>query len=396
MNALFALATAIIWRPPRMAPPPALEAALRHACAGAWRALEIMLAGDVLRSRLGRTSDRRIKASVEAVLALLGPSAPRRTEALTALRAARDAHRLDGDLDVTALVTRCAPAGTLLTIANHVEALQGALASDPALAAELGDPLLAALVLGIARELLHHAVRDDASLAPWAIPPAADLLHRRAGSELAALLAAPAAVDELDRLIAVPLALDDNVQFTVYRPRAIEPLRWHPLLVFAHLAERRPGDSSHADPVDEVRRQAEAVLGDHATAYQSLSQDSRVAIPADGELVLVPEIEGVEINPARRSFLWLEPVHREEFRIRAGPELVGKTVRGRLTVFLGHLAIAELALGVRIAAAGATPTPPQPTCARVPADLRVVLASRHRDREADRAVCARARRPLRA
>ena len=33
---------------------------------------------------------------------------------------------------------------------------------------------------------------------------------------------------------------DENVQFTVYRPRAIRPGLWYPMLAFAHLAERRP------------------------------------------------------------------------------------------------------------------------------------------------------------
>jgi hypothetical protein len=48
-------------------------------------------------------------------------------------------------------------------------------------------------------------------------------------------------------------------------------------------------------------------------------------------------------------------VHREEFRIRAGRELDGKTVRGRLTVFLGHIAIAEVALSVRVDAESRAP-----------------------------------------
>jgi serine/threonine protein kinase len=33
--------------------------------------------------------------------------------------------------------------------------------------------------------------------------------------------------------------LDDNVQFTVFRPKALEPGEWGPLLVFAHFSERR-------------------------------------------------------------------------------------------------------------------------------------------------------------
>src|SRR5262249_15323823 len=50
----------------------------------------------------------------------------------------------------------------------------------------------------------------------------------------------------------------------------------------------------------------------------------------------------------RRSFQWTEPVHREEFRIRAPRALEGRTVRGRLTVFLGSIILAEVALTVRV------------------------------------------------
>jgi hypothetical protein len=33
---------------------------------------------------------------------------------------------------------------------------------------------------------------------------------------------------------------DDNVRFTVFRPPGMAPQRWNPLLIFAHLGERRP------------------------------------------------------------------------------------------------------------------------------------------------------------
>jgi len=36
---------------------------------------------------------------------------------------------------------------------------------------------------------------------------------------------------------AKPLYLDENVQFTVYRPTRVQPAKWYPLLAFAHLAE---------------------------------------------------------------------------------------------------------------------------------------------------------------
>jgi type VI secretion system protein ImpC len=143
--------------------------------------------------------------------------------------------------------------------------------------------------------------------------------------------------------------VDENVQFTVFRPRSIRPERWYPLLAFAHLSERRPESPPDApDPVAEVRRQAMTILEERTEGYGELVQDSGRAIPREGELTFVPEIPHVRFNPPSRSFLWEEPVHREEFRMRAAADLDGRTARGRLSVFLGSILVADVALSVRV------------------------------------------------
>jgi hypothetical protein len=365
MTAIAALAMATVARPD--GPVPAtLEAVVRTACAGAWRAIEVVFAGDALRARLQRTSDARVRDGALAVLDMFGTELATRTDALTELRAARRAGALDGPLDMTALAAGCARAGDTTVVAagrrrvraQAIEKLKSELAGHRALAAAV-DSAMAALLVDAARALFRHAVRDDKDLARWAVAPTGTNTRDRALTTFGELVAKAASVAELERLITTPVQLDENVQFTIYRPKAIEPRTWHPLLAFAHLAERRPDEAEAPDPIEEVRKQAEAVLGDRAKTYQPIVQDSSSAIPAEGELTFVPEIAGVEFNPPRRSFLWLEPVHREDFRMRAGVELDGTTARGRMTVFLGHIAIAEIALSVRVDAA--RPEPVQET-----------------------------------
>lgn len=161
--------------------------------------------------------------------------------------------------------------------------------------------------------------------------------------------AAPAPEPQPVSVPSKPVYVDENVQFTVYRPRTVAPEKWYPLLAFAHLSERAldaPPDSP--DPVEEVYRQAQQVLGAQAKDFQDVTQDSRAAVPREGELTLVPEVPGVTFNPPRRSFLWTEPVHREEFRLKADAGLDGKTVRGRLTVFLGQILLADVSLSFRV------------------------------------------------
>jgi tetratricopeptide (TPR) repeat protein len=145
-------------------------------------------------------------------------------------------------------------------------------------------------------------------------------------------------------------SVDDNVQFTVYRPRVVMPDQWYTLLAFAHLATK-PSDApaNEPDPVEEVKRQAMRVLGDRENrAYQVVTQDAPQPVPRQETLTFVPEIRGVEFNPPFRNFQWTESVHREEFRLRAGPDLVGQTARGRLSVFLGDILLADVSLAIAV------------------------------------------------
>lgn len=147
-----------------------------------------------------------------------------------------------------------------------------------------------------------------------------------------------------------PLYLDENVQFTVYRPKKIQPIKWYPLLTFAHLSERPPdAKEDEPDPIEEVQKQAKQILGEQVDNYADLTQDSRQAVPRQGEITLVPQVPGIEFNPPSRSFLWTEAVHKEEFRIRASQQLDGKMAEGRISVFLsGSIVLAEIGLRIKV------------------------------------------------
>jgi TIR domain-containing protein len=178
-----------------------------------------------------------------------------------------------------------------------------------------------------------------------------------------------------------PLVHDENVQFTVYRPKVIVPQKWHTMLAFAHLSEKAADASpDDPDPVAEVARQARQILGQDDD-YGQTTQDSTQAIPREGEITMVPMVEGITFNPARHTFLWTEPVHREEFRLRAAsPALEPKTVlRGRLTIYLGGLILAEIPLKFQ-AELAASPAPAQNMSTTQARPYRKIFASySHRD-----------------
>lgn len=146
-----------------------------------------------------------------------------------------------------------------------------------------------------------------------------------------------------------PHPLDENVMFTVYRRKTIAPNKWYPLLAFAHLSERRPdAPPDEPDPVVEVKRQAQALLGSAISEYKESNEDSSQAIPRSGELTFKPSVPGIEFNPPRRTFKWEEPVHREEFKMRATKDLEGQVARGCLRVFLGPIIVAEVNLAFKV------------------------------------------------
>ena len=163
------------------------------------------------------------------------------------------------------------------------------------------------------------------------------------------VLAAPTEQEPADVDAERTPALDENVQFTVYRPKSVRPQEWYDLLAFAHLDELPPDAAlGQPHPVEEVKRQAAQILGSQVSEYRESSEDSRQAVPHGGEIVFLPEMEGVEFNPPRQTFKWLESVHRVDFRMHASVVLDGKTARGRMSVFLGAILLADINLTIRV------------------------------------------------
>jgi hypothetical protein len=174
------------------------------------------------------------------------------------------------------------------------------------------------------------------------------------------------------------LALDENVQFTVYRPKVLVPGRWQTMLAFAHLAERRDdAPPDEPDPVQEVAAQAAALLAD-VGEYRQHTEDSLQAVPREGELTFVPAAEGVDFNPQSRTFTWAESVHREEFRMRASAAAAGRIVHGRVTVFLGSIVLAEIGMSLRVGGAAVT-SPGSPAVDSARPYRRIFASYSHKD-----------------
>lgn len=216
-------------------------------------------------------------------------------------------------------------------------------------------------------------------LVAYTTGPTVRLARMEASSHEAVIAPSPS----LDTESLPVVRLDENVQFTVFRPRVVAPEKWVPLLAFAHLSSRRPdAPADEPDPLEEVQAQAAQFLGASLDAYGALTLDSSDAIPASGEMTFVPEVPGIEFNPPRATFLWLESVHRHEFRLRAARSLDGQTARGRLTVFLGMRIVADVPLAIQVSSrAELSETPEKPVAESARPYRRIFASYSHRDVE---------------
>lgn len=175
---------------------------------------------------------------------------------------------------------------------------------------------------------------------------------------------------------------DDDVMFTVYRAGTVVPQKWYSLLAFAHLSERRPdAPADEPDPLAEVHRQAQQILGEKMAEYRESSQESSSSVPHAGEITFKPFITGFDFNPSSRSFRWEESVHREEFKMRAATAPDGEVAKGWLRVYLGPLILAQINLSIKVDSKSVSQSERQAPAMESARPLRKVFASySHKDR----------------
>jgi hypothetical protein len=167
-----------------------------------------------------------------------------------------------------------------------------------------------------------------------------------------------------------------EIQFTVYRPNVLRPGEWKTMLAFMHLADRRP-DASRGEPspVEQVQARARQMLGTQAPQYDHNRADARSSVPHESEITLVPTVPGLEFQPERRTFLWIDDIHQEQFTVRARPEADGTVARGWLSAFLGVILLAEVDISIRVDSAHPVDRSDAPTESSTAKLYRRVFAS---------------------
>lgn len=153
-----------------------------------------------------------------------------------------------------------------------------------------------------------------------------------------------------DRLVpdAAQRVIDDDVQFTIYRPRAVCPERWYTLLAFAHKTDSAVGeDGVLVDPRAEVEGRAQKQFGRDRAGYLTAVSDGP-PLPRGSEIRFVPEVDLVEFDPPQQSFRWAGPVHEQPFQFRADARLDGQRARGRMAVYAGCVLVGQVGISFRV------------------------------------------------
>jgi hypothetical protein len=155
----------------------------------------------------------------------------------------------------------------------------------------------------------------------------------------------PASATKTDK----PNYVDEDVQFTVFRPKTVRPEQWYDLVAAAHLEEKREtAEEDEPEPLEKVRRKARNILGSQLADYKEATRDSTQSVPQGGEITFLFEMDQVEFNPARCTFQWLEDEHTVDVRMRASRELDGRTATGQMSVFLGAILLADVPLKIKV------------------------------------------------
>ncbi len=149
---------------------------------------------------------------------------------------------------------------------------------------------------------------------------------------------------------------DDDVQFSAYRLRAVQPDIVYTLLAFAHKAGIVDDPvRGLVDQTEEVRRRAAALV----TGEVAYDERRDRALPDGGGSLFrfVPYVEGIEFDPPERVFRWRGEVCEAQFRLRASRAVERRQLRGQLSVFCDAVLIADVSLSIRVDPADAPPAP---------------------------------------
>jgi hypothetical protein len=127
----------------------------------------------------------------------------------------------------------------------------------------------------------------------------------------------------------------DDISFTAMYPKEGKVDMWYTLLVYTHLLSA----------IADVRRDAQR-FKDKIRMPKEVASLASTRIARGTEITIIPTCEGLDFNPPRVVFKWMENYHRADFRFRADKSLTNDAAKGSIDVYVGPLMIGSLKLAM--------------------------------------------------
>jgi hypothetical protein len=166
---------------------------------------------------------------------------------------------------------------------------------------------------------------------------------------------------------AVAIRSTEQVTFTAYHPREIEPREWQQMLLYIALDTPRTLAGVAAD--------AEERLGNRKSDFRAAPAPTAAAIKRGTRLAIVPLLDGFTFNPPSLRVTWEEDMQRHDFRLRATSAALGRAANGSIQIYRGVLLLAEVPISVYVRHAGERADIPSTFASIVARAYRRIFAS---------------------
>lgn len=137
----------------------------------------------------------------------------------------------------------------------------------------------------------------------------------------------------------------EQVTFTAYHPREVQPHQWQPMVVYLSL--------DNPASMAQVAAFAAERLAGRLNTYRSARAEQSAGLARGAALRIVPSVPGVQFNPSHLDITWQEDVQQHEFRMRAEGAKSGQAVNGVVQFYQGILLRAEVPISVFVGQAAA-------------------------------------------
>lgn len=159
----------------------------------------------------------------------------------------------------------------------------------------------------------------------------------------------------------------EQVTFTAYYPRELQPQQWQPLVVYLSLDD--------AATMALVASAAADRLAGKLKQFRAGRSEKAAGLTRGASLRVVPIAPGIQFNPAHLDVTWQEDVQQHEFRMRATTAQPGRAVNGSVQFYQGMVLRAEVPISVFVGQAAARLDSPDAYAHAIARAYRRIFAS---------------------